>query len=310
MRRFRNLRPTGRELAGPLRQACSIRPREDADIHRRHPLSCRLGEDCVGRFSVFLRGCRFGRRDTRFQRPPGPPLLFVHIAKTAGTSFRRTLEAALGTNAVWPADEDLRRRPDGVYPSEAEILGSWSSMRPYFCLTGHFFASFVDRLPVRHRTAVFLRDPVERSLSTLAHFRHTTGIPPHRLLDDAEFVSRHVRNHQTIILGHDGDSLPPDCDARIFEKALGVIDTFDFVGITERFRESCLLFDSVFATGIEKACRRENVMRPNGTEFSELIPRILPLVEVDRELYAHAMARFQSDHRRIRTFATPLRRAS
>ena len=220
------------------------------------------------------------------------------------------LEATLGANAVWPSDKDLRRRFDGLYPSEAEILDAFPSIRPYFCLTGHFVAAFVDRLPVRHRTAVFLRDPVQRTLSALAHFHRTTGIPPHRLLDDADFVAVRVRNRQTRILGQNCDGLPPAGDTRILDRALEVVDAFDFVGITERFHESCMLFDAAFGTCIVKAMRNENVMRPNGTEFGELIPRILPLVESDRVLYARAMARFQSDHRRTGTFAGSVRRAA
>ena len=208
------------------------------------------------------------------------------------------LENTLGLNAVWPSDDDLRRRPNGFYPSEAEILADWPSIRPYFCLTGHFFASFADRLPVHHRTAVFLRDPIQRTLSTLAHHHRTTGIPPHQLLDDAEFVAERVRNRQTMILGKTNESLTRAGYARIFDRALEVVDAFDFVGITERFRDSCIIFDATFGTGIEKAIRKENVMRPNGTEFGELLPRILPLVDLDRELYAHAVARFERDHRR------------
>ena len=236
---------------------------------------------------------------------PGPPILFLHMPKTAGTSLRRMLQASLGMNAVYPSDEELSIRPNGWYPSEAEILETFPSLRPYFCITGHFSAAIVDRLPRPHRTAVFLRDPIQRSLSALAHFHHTTGTPPDRLLDDEEFVTRSIRDHQTIRLGNKEPRMPPAGDTRILERALDVIDAFGFVGLTERFRESCMLFDSTFGTMIGAAVRKENVLRPNGTEFSELLPRILPLVNLDRVLYERAVARFTIDTQRIQT-ATPL----
>lgn len=84
-----------------------------------------------------------------------------------------------------------------------------------------------------------------------------------------------------------------------------VVDTFDFVGITKRFRESCLLFDSAFGTMLGAAVRRENVMRPNGMEWHELLPRIHPLVDLDRVLYVHATQRFEVDIRRSQPVAPP-----
>jgi hypothetical protein len=215
------------------------------------------------------------------------------------------LQASLGMNAVYPSDDELSIRPNGWYPSEAEILETFPSLRPYFCITGHFSAAIADRLPRRHRTAVFLRDPSQRSLSTLAHFYHTTGTPPDRLLDDEKFVAGYIRNHQTILLGNEGFHMPPAGDTRILNRALDVVDAFDFVGLTERFRESCMLFDSTFGTMIGGAMRKENVLRPNGTEFIELLPRILPLIDLDRVLYERARARFTIDTQRSQT-ATPL----
>lgn len=48
---------------------------------------------------------------------------------------------------------------------------------------------------------------------------------------------------------------------------------------------------------------KENVSRPNETEFEELVPRILLLVDLDRELYSHAIARFRSDAHRAGAIA-------
>lgn len=232
------------------------------------------------------------------------------MPKTAGTSFRRMLRASLGMNAVYPSDEELSIRPNGWYPSEAEILETFSSLRPYFCITGHFSAAIADRLPSRHRTAVFLRDPCQRSLSTLAHFYHTTGTPPDRLLDDETFVTRCIHNRQTILLGSEGSHMPSASDTRILARALDVVDAFDFVGLTERFRESCMLFDCTFGTMIGAAVQKENVLRPNGTEFSGLLPRVLPLVNLDRVLYERTQERFKVDIQRLQTGTTPRHRVA
>jgi hypothetical protein len=264
----------------------------------------------MSRLTLFLRRFPASRNRAKARIPPGPPILFLHMPKTAGTSFRRMLQASLGMNAVYPSDEELSIRPNGWYPSEAEILETLPSVRRYFCITGHFSAAIADRLPKRHRTAVFLRDPIERSLSTLAHFYHTTGTPPARLLDDEAFVTRCIHNRQTILLGSEGFHTPPAGDTRILDRALNVVDAFDFVGLTERFRESCMLFDSTFGTIIGAAVQKENVLRPNGTEFSELLPRILPLIDLDRVLYDRARERFKIDIQRLQTATTLMHRAA
>ena len=258
----------------------------------------------MSRLSLILRRFSASQNRTKTSIPPGPPILFLHMPKTAGTSFRKMLQASLGMNAVYPSDEELSIRPNGWYPSEAEILETFPSLRPYFCITGHFSAAIAERLPRHHRTAVFLRDPSQRSLSTLAHFYHTTGTPPDRLLDDETFVTRCIRNRQTILLGSDGFHTPPAGDTRILDRALDVVDAFDFVGLTERFRESCMLFDSTFGTMIGAAVKKENVLRPNGTEFSGLLPRILPLIDLDRVLYERARERFKIDIQRLQTDTT------
>jgi hypothetical protein len=251
----------------------------------------------MSRLSVLLRRLPRAWSQPRSCIPEGPPILCLHMPKTAGTSLRRMLQASLGMNAVYPSDEDLRRRPNGHYPSEAELLDPRGRLPRYRVLTGHFSASFAEHLSAPHRRAVVLRDPVQRSLSALAHFHRTRGLPPHQLLDDAVFVENHIRNRQTAILGKEYGEQKAGCSSRHLTKALTNIDAFDFVGLTEHFAESCELFDAVFGTKIRSVILKENVLRPQGTEFNELVPRILPLVQLDRRLYEHATARFRLQSR-------------
>jgi hypothetical protein len=264
----------------------------------------------VSRFFQFLRTPRWDAVWTPYAMPPGPPILFIHMPKTAGTSLRRMLQSSLGMHAVYPSDKDLARRVDRQYPWQAEILENYSSLRRYFVLAGHFLAAFADQLPVRHRTAVFLRCPVQRSLSLLAHFSKTTGRPPHQLIDDQEIVERHIRNFQTRILGSTDDTPTAECAGRVLDHALAKINEFTFVGLTERFQDSCAVFDATFGTTVCQGIRKENVLRPTGLEYEDLIPRILPLVDMDQVLYARASARFHADNSRRLAQTRPMHRAA
>jgi hypothetical protein len=228
----------------------------------------------------------------------GPPLLIIHIAKTAGTSLRRMLQAELGMPAIYPSDRDLVKLPHGWYRSGRDILENHHTLPPHRVLIGHFAAELADRLPIPYSTAAFVRDPLQRSLSCLAHFERHYGRPPTELLRDTDFIGTQILDYQTKVLGGRGiTDLHEHCeiDDATLSRAIARIGRLDFVGITERSPESFELFDRRFGTHIAQHQVRENVLRPEGRELSELLPRIEELVRRDRVLYEAAVARLEID---------------
>jgi hypothetical protein len=100
-------------------------------------------------------------------------------------------------------------------------------------------------------------------------------------------------------------------DDHALARALGRLDTLDFIGLTERFEDACLLFDERFHTHLCRFTRRDNVLRPEGTELSEHIPRIEPFVQRDQALYAAAVERFDADCRALKARGrSPAQRAT
>ena len=81
-------------------------------------------------------------------------------------------------------------------------------------------------------------------------------------------------------------------DGAMLARATRRLETLDFVGLTERFVESCALFDARFGTAVSRSVRRELVHRPEGSELAEFIPRLEPFLEHDRALYERAQAAF------------------
>lgn len=224
-------------------------------------------------------------------------ILVVHIPKTAGTSLRRMLQEEYGPRLVYPGDPHLKRLPNGQYLSSRQLLRDFRSLPPHNVLVGHVTASLADRLPATYRTVAFLRDPVQRSLSLLNHLSKVTGLPIASLLDDASCMATRVSDFQTRILGAEGVSDPWEvepADDRMLARAIERLDTMDFIGLTERFEDSCRIFDERFGTKISRFVRRDNVLRQEGNELSELIPRIEPYVQRDRMLYETAVARFEA----------------
>jgi hypothetical protein len=222
-------------------------------------------------------------------------ILIIHIAKTAGTSLRRMLEREYGAKHIYPGSFYLKRFDRGSYPMGSQMLRDYAGFPPHKVLVGHFTAAMADMVPVPYQTATFLREPIQRSLSMLSHFSHKLHIPVATLLENEQFMADNIADFQTRIMGADGVCDPHavgTVDDDVLDRALGRLGSLDFVGITERFAESCRRFDSLFETRISKSIQRSNVLRPEGTELSDHIPQIEPLVRRDRILYDVALSRF------------------
>lgn len=239
-------------------------------------------------------GIRFTPRD----RMPGR-YLFLHIMKTGGTSLRRMLIARLGADAVYPNDADLARLPNGWYPLAGPLLEVLPSVRPHTILVGHLPYSLCERLPGRYEVITFLRDPVERSLSHMGEVIKAgplAGSDPLDLIHDESFMRGHIANHQAKVLGMPfGDIYDPgvEVDAAMCGRAVENLRQCAFVGITERFEDSCRLFDQRFGTRLSRRIRRDNIGRkkPN-VHRDELVKALLPHLEWDLRLYREAVALF------------------
>ena len=223
-------------------------------------------------------------------------ILVIHIAKTAGTSLRRMLEREYGAKHIYPGGFYLHGL-DGGYPLGSQMLADYSSIPPHKVLIGHFTAAMADMIPKPYQTATFLREPIQRSLSMLSHFSHKLHIPVASLLENEQFMADNIADFQTRIMGADGVCDPHavgTVDEGVLARALGRLESLDFVGITDQFTDSCRRFDRLFETRISKSIQRRNVLRPEGKELTEHIPQIEPLVQRDRILYEAALSRFNA----------------
>lgn len=231
----------------------------------------------------------------------GPRICLLHVMKTAGTSLRLMLQEDLGREAVFPNCKDLCKRPHGWYPLAGEVVAQFSYLRAHRLLVGHFPAAILSVLPQRYLGAVFLCDPVQRSLSVLTHYAEILRSSPDELVRDTGFMATKILDYQTKILGSeciDNPNQHDRVDDGTLDRALRRIEDLAFVGITERFAESCVVFDGRFGTTIASKVKHENVRRPHGREYNDLISFVKPFVQRDCALYDRAMARFDYDFTR------------
>lgn len=184
-------------------------------------------------------------------------IISVHIPKTAGTSLRVGLERCLGPRLLLdyddrplsrsPEDEDRRARSAAAVRTDLASL-----LRDYDAVHGHFVASKYLPLGRDARFAVFLREPVARTLSQYRHWRRTPEAP--------NPVARRIRDEG---LGPAAMAALPEYRG-IYADFLGGIglDRFAFVGLAEDFAASVALFEAVF--GITLPVLHENAAADTG----------------------------------------------
>ncbi len=238
----------------------------------------------------------------------GRQLCFMHIGKTAGTSFFHLLRDNLN---------DLR-----LYHASPEAFDKATSreIEKYDLVAGHF--SFVHTAKFRHDRylATFLRDPVERVLSNYYFLRHWDG-----LIDDSnrimverakaltlkQFLESTEPQVQSVTVNHQAYFLASDFrapreipDDRLLEQALANLQRVNFVGLTEDYGNCVAMFFADIGRPKPDKLHVMNVTPERirsldlGPEERELICR---LNRVDMEIYRVVK---ENHDRKLKEFAT------
>lgn len=218
--------------------------------------------------------------------PSSPPIVFIHIGKTAGTSLRVILEEAFGEgNCSAPFVQN--------HMTEQEATG----YRKFPAICGHI--SKADQLkwfPER-KVITVLRDPIDRCLSFLYYVR---GLPlcdesaqivkdAHSLsiLDLIETQEAQTNLHNTMVRQLGGHMLdePTDFPA-LLEKAKETLREAFWVGRQDTLDADLHRLGALLGCGLEM--RRTNVTRDRrsiGDEDPRVINRLYALNGYDLQLW-------------------------
>ena len=235
---------------------------------------------------------------------PARPLFSLHVPKTAGTSFRKDLEAWFG-----PDHLALHYRGDqGEAPPRAEL-------KPGLCVHGHF-----NRLrgigvrqyyPDAGQFIVLLREPFDRFVSTwrYLHFQIRHGVLQPDFADRPDLETwldrrrRAAEGRETedpfSFLAQLADAADPADPAAVFGP------DYLAVGITERYAQSLELIAAVLGrappgevTRLNRAdeAHREGDPRDERPDLRQIYERAFPL---EYAVYAAACARLEGGRRAI-----------
>lgn len=248
--------------------------------------------------------------------PDAPPVFFVHVMKTGGTTLFRNLRENFALDELYPYRKidiqyngsklDVRHHLSVSYllqiPEERR-----RRIRVY---TGHFPYIAQELLGGGFTTVTILRDPVERTLSLLRQFKRNApwetdpakkAPMASRSLEEVyenELVFEPlVHNHQTKIFSmRESDSPESYMDVVAVDEARLALAKenlakVDIVGITERYDDFLDEIEARFGWEVEREARA------NATPASEIQPvndalrdRIAHDNALDLEFYEYAKA--------------------
>jgi hypothetical protein len=227
----------------------------------------------------------------------GRQVCFMHIGKTAGTSLQHALMEAMSDAAVF--HESLENF-DTVAAAELWVND---------LVIGHFAYQHVAKLRPDRFLITFLRDPIERVLSSYGFLRSVspvsdysrTAIDAAKALTLSEFIRCHdpavrmvTENFQAKSLAYDVRPEYRDKITELYGEAARNLSNFDFVGIVEYFAESLAALSQEI--GVLLPNKRLNITEARRSEpraSREDIEYIRRLNTVDLALYGRAVRRFR-----------------
>jgi hypothetical protein len=228
-------------------------------------------------------------------------VFFLHMPKTAGTTLEHYIEGNMQNASICPHTVMPQ-----ILPLSAKELAAFDLIH------GHFNYNLLERLPKDTQTITMLRSPVARAISHLKHIRSNKSptfwmkkyLPINDMTLD-EMVQEEVV--QKFICDYQLRRLAVDVNLNEFKEPMVLhtpfrleqhhldlgkkrLESFDAIGITERFSDSVKLLNKTFNWQEAVEIPSLNVS-PTKDEISEKsIQKIKELTSLDQALYEHADA--------------------
>jgi hypothetical protein len=247
-------------------------------------------------------------------------LFFLHVPKTAGISLTAVLDANFAPGGIFEAQD---------WTDAGEVIERMSvvELARVRCVRGHYWfgpgdGAVHDRFSVDPVVITVLRDPVARTVSAHQHvmrwpehwLREEMGIGEEGTMSLQEFVEDpiaqgEIANLQTrLIVGavpgnplisapDPGDAIPFS-DEELLSLAKQRIDSFAWVGLTERMEESVRLLTAKMGWAPVEELPKLNINPVPSAEVElaeETRAAILERTRLDAELYAYAGERLERE---------------
>lgn len=216
---------------------------------------------------------------------------FLHIPKTAGTSFRTELLIFFGESKVFPSNNDLKKL-NGHYPHRDQLTELLYEKQESEIVTGHYGIDVFYDLNSKINVLTFFREPIARAISNLKHHqRNNKKFKDMTLMEIAQLNeggNPEILNRQVDMLsGGKGRDL---------NAAIENLKTLSFVGLTEEYAKSIELCNKMMGWEL-KGDQFTN--KGNSEQDQQITDELLGFLtennQLDIQLYEAAVERFEKD---------------
>jgi len=220
---------------------------------------------------------------------------FVHVPKSAGTSFRKMLHSIFTMNEVYPTNAEIKKASNpyvnvkmlkGLKPNRIKKTKLFHGHMPHFC---------VKHLNYPIKKLTFLRDPVQRTISNLYHLqRHNKKYKESTLNEILKKEPLRFNNRQTRYFLNSEFNLRR-LDQHHLDVALFNLEKMDFLGITERYDESIELLSKTFNWTFEKIEKLNQNKAKKKSQYNveeDVLDLIKQNTKLDEQLYAYGLLLF------------------
>lgn len=221
-----------------------------------------------------------------------PVLVSMHLPKTAGTSFRKSLIERFGRKMIVCYRGQAYSQADVIFefsgpvlmdlsPDDQKKLNEYCRKNGSRCFHGHFSLTPIWGVIDNPVYITFIREPFDRMISAFNYLRKSRpGAADHFTFE--KFIEH-------------------DKTKNVYQ-SLGLADHFDdmhFVGITEQFNRSLLLLEKKFPYIGKLSSERANVSDKKSFSIDDvddsLLEKFVDYNYIDLELYDKALARFEQE---------------
>ena len=229
----------------------------------------------------------FKKHDT--PKPIIGKYFFLHIPKTAGTTFRHLLYDHFAEEQIYPNQSQLINNGGG-YLNKKEFIAQIPQLPENVIFTGHYNWNVTKHFDSSLKTIVFFREPIARTKSHIKHQNRyhpkLRGLPYSEIL---QLSQKRLANLQARQLGFRPKK-------KNFNQVLRHLRAIDVIGITEEFETSINQVNRQFRWEISYDKQMDKNQHPNKDlhqftkEDEELIAKIN---KVDIRLYQRVLKRFE-----------------
>lgn len=218
-----------------------------------------------------------------------PIVFFVHIPKTAGTSFRMMLNESFSEHEIFPNLNDIKIH-DGLYPPIEKVYSLPAErLTQLKLINGHYPLSMVDLWKLPLKLVTFFREPNARIISHINHLKKNDK--KCRELSKEEIYEKHRATLVNLQLRSLKCSAYPNAgglnlDAKRFneKKLLSVLNLYDAFGVVEHFSESIQWIEQALSLNLGPV-KHKNKSESSSDVSEALLKRIKTDAKLELEAY-------------------------